>query len=132
MPSYAVFEGNRGMGGVKGDYKSPPPFSKGESRFERERKIRVGSVNAYTPGDTTYESDHYDNATNEKSSAQRKYEQERFRVEPGPIENYSLGRGSLARQEAIKVIMIITQPPHLSTFRCFQHRMHLKTLLLFS
>ena len=39
----------------------------------------------------------------DKSSAQRKYEQERFRVQPGRIEEYSLGRGSIAKQEAEKV-----------------------------
>ena len=38
-----------------------------------------------------------------ESSAQRKYEEDRFRVQPGRIENYSLGRGSLAQQEAQKV-----------------------------
>ena len=42
-------------------------------------------------------------ADNDKSSAQRKYEQERFRVQPGKIEEYSLGRGSIAQQEAQKV-----------------------------
>ena len=40
---------------------------------------------------------------NDKSSAQRKYEQERFRVQPGRIEDYSLGRGSIASQEVKKV-----------------------------
>jgi len=29
---------------------SPPPFKKTESRFEREQKIKVGSVDAYKPG----------------------------------------------------------------------------------
>ena len=37
------------------------------------------------------------------SAAQKKYERERFRVEPGRIENYTLGRGSLANQEVYKV-----------------------------
>ena len=37
------------------------------------------------------------------SSAQHKYEKERFRVEPGRIENYTIGRGTLAQQEAVKV-----------------------------
>lgn len=32
--------------------KSPPPFSKAESRFEREQRIRVGSLDSYTPGGT--------------------------------------------------------------------------------
>ena len=31
---------------------NPPPFHKHESRFEREQKIRVGSVDAYKPGET--------------------------------------------------------------------------------
>ena len=32
--------------------KSPPPFSKVESRFEREQRIKVGSLDSYTPGST--------------------------------------------------------------------------------
>ena len=32
--------------------KSPPPFSKAESRFEREQRIRVGSLDSFTPGGT--------------------------------------------------------------------------------
>ena len=31
---------------------TPAPFHKHESRFEREQKIRVGSVDAYKPGET--------------------------------------------------------------------------------
>ena len=31
---------------------TPPPFHKHESRFEREQKIRVGSVDSYKPGET--------------------------------------------------------------------------------
>jgi hypothetical protein len=31
----------------------PPSFDKRESRFEREQRIRVGSVNAYVPGAPT-------------------------------------------------------------------------------
>merc|ERR1711981_347891 len=81
--------------------KSPPPFSKAESRFEREQRIKVGSLDSYTPGSTL---------SREKSlspppavsAAQKKYERERFRVEPGRIENYTLGRGSLANQEVYK------------------------------
>jgi hypothetical protein len=40
-----------------------------------------------------------------ESSAQKRYEAERFRVQPGRIEDYSLGRGSLAaaQREAQKV-----------------------------
>ena len=30
--------------------RSPPPFSKHESRFEREQRIRVGPVDSYKPG----------------------------------------------------------------------------------
>ena len=37
------------------------------------------------------------------SGAQKQYEQERFRVQPGRIEDYSLGRGSLAQKEAQQV-----------------------------
>ena len=45
-----------------------------------------------------FDTDEADRSLNEKSSAQKKYEQQRFRVQPGPIENYSLGRGSLAQK----------------------------------
>ena len=41
------------------------------------------------------------------SGAQKQYEQERFRVQPGRIEDYSLGRGSLAQKEAQQVSFII-------------------------
>ena len=34
---------------------NPPPFHKHESRFEREQKIRVGSVDAYKPGENELE-----------------------------------------------------------------------------
>ena len=44
-----------------------------------------------------------DSADNEKSAAQKRYEKDRFRVQPGRIEEYSLGRGSIARQEVEKV-----------------------------
>jgi hypothetical protein len=44
------------------------------------------------------------------SSAQRKYEKDRFKVEPGRIQDYSLGRGSLANQERNKVSTNITRP----------------------
>ena len=40
------------------------------------------------------------------SGAQKQYEQERFRVQPGRIEDYSLGRGSLAQKEAQQVSFI--------------------------
>ena len=38
-----------------------------------------------------------------QSGAQQKYERERFRVEPGRIENYTIGKGALAQQESYKV-----------------------------
>ena len=41
------------------------------------------------------------------SGAQKQYEQERFRVQPGRIEDYSLGRGSLAQKEAQQVSFIL-------------------------
>ena len=37
------------------------------------------------------------------SSAQRQYEKERFKVQPGSIKDYSLGRGSLANKERLQV-----------------------------
>ena len=39
------------------------------------------------------------------SSAQKAYDQERFRVQPGRIEDYSLGRGTLAQREAQQVLV---------------------------
>lgn len=102
VTSYSVFAGKGNK--QDGDYgyvPNPPPFHKHESRFEREQKIRVGSVDAYKPGENQLP-EHPDSADNDKSSAQRKYEQERFRVQPGKIEEYSLGRGSIAQQEAQK------------------------------
>ena len=37
--------------------QTPPPFHKHESRFEREQKIRVGSVDAYKPGENQIDVD---------------------------------------------------------------------------
>ena len=42
------------------------------------------------------------------SGAQKQYEQERFRVQPGRIEDYSLGRGSLAQKEAQQVSFVFS------------------------
>jgi len=77
--------------------KSPPPFSKAESRFEREQRIKVGSLDSYTPGGVREKSLSPPPAA---SSAQERYERERFRVEPGRIQDYAPGRCSLASQEA--------------------------------
>jgi len=84
--------------------RSPPPFSKHESRFEREQRIRVGPVDSYKPGSGTAGSLLYDDRDRalpppQTSSAQRQYEKERFKVQPGSIKDYSLGRGSLANRE---------------------------------
>ena len=99
--------------------KSPPPFNKTESRFEREQRIKVGSLDSFTPGSTLSREKRYYlffsliacmldcffslSPPPAVSAAQKKYEKERFRVEPGRIENYTLGRGNLANQEAYKV-----------------------------
>merc|ERR1712226_1193178 len=113
VTSYSVFAGK--PTGINGDYGyTPAPFHKHESRFEREQKIRVGSVDAYKPGETEVDA-HPDSADNEKSSAQRKYEESRFRVQPGRIENYSLGRGSIAKQEAEKNSAPIQKFGHLQS-----------------
>ena len=37
------------------------------------------------------------------SAVQQRAERDRFRVEPGRIENYTIGKGSLAQQESYKV-----------------------------
>jgi len=79
--------------------KSPPPFSKAESRFEREQRIKVGSLDSYTPGGVKEKSLSPPPAA---SSAQARYERERFRVEPGRIQDYAPGRCSLASQEVYK------------------------------
>ena len=39
------------------------------------------------------------------SAAQRQYDKERFRSQPGRIEDYTLGRGSIAQKEAREVIL---------------------------
>eukprot|EP00094_Tigriopus_californicus_P010751 TCALIF_10369-PA protein Name:"Similar to Sorbs1 Sorbin and SH3 domain-containing protein 1 (Mus musculus)" AED:0.03 eAED:0.03 QI:291/1/1/1/0.71/0.86/15/536/1039 len=75
--------------------RSPPSYRKQESRFEREQKLKVGSVDLYRPGANP-------NFDEETSSAQKKYEQEHFRVQPGPIGKYALGQGSLATLERNK------------------------------
>jgi len=80
--------------------KSPPPFSKAESRFEREQRIKVGSLDSYTPGGTLKEKSL--SPPPAASSAQAKYERDRFRVEPGRIQDYAPGRCSLANQEVYK------------------------------
>merc|ERR1711935_787366 len=99
--SYAKFASAESRGYRSGSSISEPPqFYKKESRFEREQRAKpVGSVSGYTPGAP--------NAVREEfspppgvSGAQKQYEQERFRVQPGRIEDYSLGRGSLAQKEA--------------------------------
>lgn len=85
---------------------SPPPFSKAESRYEREKRIKVGNVDDYRCGQTssTYdpERDRFEPPPN-VSSAQKNYEKDRFKVQPGPIKSYSLGRGSIATHERQKV-----------------------------
>merc|ERR1711881_486668 len=59
--------------------KSPPPFSKAESRFEREQRIKVGSLDSFTPGGTLQREKSI-SPPPAVSAAQKKYERERFRV----------------------------------------------------
>ena len=82
--------------------KSPPPFSKAESRFEREQRLKVGSLDSFTPGGTLQREKSLSPPPG-VSAAQQRSDRERFRVEPGRIENYTIGRGSLAQQESYKV-----------------------------
>ena len=82
--------------------KSPPPFSKAESRFEREQRIKVGSLDSFTPGGTLERKKSLSPPPG-VSTAQQRADRERFRVEPGRIENYTIGKGSLAQQESYKV-----------------------------
>ena len=79
--------------------KSPPPFSKAESRFEREQRIKVGSLDSFTPGGVREKSLSPPPAA---SSAQERYERERFWVEPGRIQDNAPGRCFLASQEVVK------------------------------
>jgi len=72
--------------------RSPPPFSKAESRFEREQKIKVGSLDSFTPGGVKEKSL---SPPPQASSAQARYERDRFRVQPGRIEDYRPGRCSV-------------------------------------
>ena len=82
------------------------PFSKAESRYEREKRIKVGNVDDYRCGQSssTYdpERDRFEPPPN-VSSAQKNYEKDRFKVQPGSIKSYSLGRGSIATHERQKV-----------------------------
>jgi len=78
--------------------RSPPTFSKRESRFEREQRIKVGSLDSFTPGETTRE--HSLSPPPAASSAQEKYEKERFRVQPGRIEDYRPGRCSVNQRSS--------------------------------
>jgi len=98
--SYAKFANAESRGHRSGSSISEPPqFNKRESRFEREQKIKVGSVNAYVPGAPTAVREEFSPPPG-VSGAQQQYDKERFRVQPGRIEDYSLGRGSLAQKEA--------------------------------
>ena len=82
--------------------KSPPPFSKAESRFEREQRIKVGSLDSFTPGGTLERVKSVSPPPG-VSAVQQRADRDRFRVEPGRIENYTIGKGSLAQQESYKV-----------------------------
>ena len=53
-----------------------------------------------------------------QSSAQQKYDKERFRVEPGRIENYTIGKGNLAQQESYKVELIINWTKYYAGQKC--------------
>ena len=86
--------------------KSPPPFSKAESRFEREQRIKVGSLDSFTPGGTLQREKSLSPPPG-VSAAQQRSDRERFRVEPGRIENYTIGKGSLAQQESYKVSLTV-------------------------
>merc|ERR1711997_1291354 len=98
--SYAKFANAESRGHRSGSSISEPPqFNKRESRFEREQKIKVGSVSAYSPGAPTAVREEFSPPPG-VSGAQQQYDKERFRVQPGRIEDYSLGRGSLAQKEA--------------------------------
>ena len=62
----------------------------------------MGSLDSYVPGSTLPRQKSI-SPPPAVSAAQQKYDKERFRVQPGKIENYTLGKGSLATQEAYKV-----------------------------
>merc|ERR1711935_570802 len=98
--SYAKFASAESRGYRSGSSISEPPqFNKKESRFEREQRIKVGSVSGYVPGAPNGVREEFSPPPG-VSGAQKNYDQERFRVQPGRIEDYSLGRGSLAQKEA--------------------------------
>lgn len=98
--SYAKFANAESRGYRSGSSISEPPqFNKKESRFEREQRIKVGSVSGYVPGAPNSVREEFSPPPG-VSGAQKNYDQERFRVQPGRIEDYSLGRGSLAQKEA--------------------------------
>merc|ERR1711899_222109 len=74
------------------EINDPPSFNKKESRFEREQRIRVGNVQTYVPGAPSGVRENF-------SPPPGNSDKERFRVQPGRIVDYSLGRGSIAQNE---------------------------------
>ena len=81
--------------------KLEPPKNLGNPNIQSSLLFLVqfgGVRGGDSSGIEEFDTDEADRSLNEKSSAQKKYEQQRFRVQPGPIENYSLGRGSLAQK----------------------------------
>merc|ERR1719232_2357060 len=74
--------------------------TKKESRFEREQKIRVGNVNTYVPGaPAAVREEFVPQSAQGGFSVPRKYDGEKFRSQPGKIEDYTLGRGVAAQQD---------------------------------
>jgi len=84
------------------EINDPPSFNKKESRFEREQRIRVGNVQTYVPGAPSGVRENF-------SPPPGNSDKERFRVQPGRIVDYSLGRGSIAQNEAHRAGCSITR-----------------------
>ena len=97
----------------RSEINDPPSFNKKESRFEREQRIRVGNVQTYVPGAPSGVRENF-------SPPPGNSDKERFRVQPGRIEDYSLGRGTIAQKEAQqvteKLIFPITKPFFLKSY----------------
>merc|ERR1712223_2296973 len=84
------------------EINDPPSFNKKESRFEREQRIRVGNVQTYVPGAPSGVRENF-------SPPPGNSDKERFRVQPGRIVDYSLGRASIAQNEAHRAGCSITR-----------------------
>merc|ERR1711963_177081 len=102
--SYSKYSESRAGPRTGTNINDPPNFNKKESRFEREQKIRVGNVNTYVPGaPAAVREEFVPQSAQGGFSVPRKYDGEKFRSQPGKIEDYTLGRGVAAQQDQVQI-----------------------------